>query len=202
MEKKILVADDHSLVRNGLKLIFQTQLGCKEVGQVSSCHALMEELKTKKYTHVVLDINLSDGSIIEVLGNMHRLYPWVHIAIVSMQPKAVYEKILRKYGIYLYISKGANEEETIRQLRQFLQNDHLRPEDRWEEGKDKLAVDFTTREVEVMNYMLQGMRTNDIAETLGLKGNTISTVKNRIFEKTKTSNLIQLREFAALHKII
>jgi DNA-binding NarL/FixJ family response regulator len=202
MEKKILLADDHSLVRNGLKLIFQSQLGCKEVGQVSSCHGLMEELKTKKYTHVVLDINLSDGSIIEVLGNMHRLYPWVHIAIVSMQPKAVYEKILRKYGIYLYISKGANEEETIRQLRQFLQNDNLRLEDRWEEGKDKLAIDFTTREVEVMNYMLQGMRTNDIAVTLGLKGNTISTVKNRIFEKTKTTNLIQLREFAALHKII
>ncbi|MDP4147809.1 MAG: response regulator transcription factor [Bacteroidota bacterium] len=198
MEKKILLADDHSLVRNGLKLIFQTQLGCKEVGQASSCNALMEELKTKKYTHIVLDINLSDGSIIEVLGNIHSLYPWVHIAIVSMQPKAVYEKILRRYGIYLFISKGANEEETIRQLRQFLQNDTPRQEER----REKLAVDFTTREVEVMNYMLRGMRTNDIADALGLKGNTISTVKNRIFEKTKTENLIQLREFAALHKII
>jgi DNA-binding NarL/FixJ family response regulator len=201
MEKKILIADDHSLIRNGLKVILQTKLGILDIGQVSSCNGLMEELKTRKYTHLVLDIHLSDGSILEVLGNVNRLYPGLKMAIVTMQSRGIYERVLKNHGISIYISKEASDEEVTRQLKQFLQNDLPKPEDRVEEKREKPSVDFTPREVEVLGYMLKGLRTNDIADVLGLKGNTVSTVKNRIFEKTKTINLIQLQEFVALYNI-
>ena len=201
MEKKVLIADDHSLVRNGLKIILQTHLGIREMGLVSSCNRLMEELKTRKYTHLLLDINLSDGSALEVLGNIQRLYPTLHVAIISMQSRAMYERVLKKYGASMYISKNASDEDTIHQLGQFLQDEGPRTEERKEDKEEKPPVEFTTRETEVLNYMLTGMRTNDIADALGLKGNTVSTVKNRIFEKTRTDNLIQLQEFVALYNI-
>lgn len=201
MEKKVLIADDHSLVRNGLKIILQTQLGIRDMGLVSSCNRLMEELKSRKYTHLLLDINLSDGNALEVLGNIHRLYPTLQVAIISMQSKAMYERVLKRHGASMYISKSASDEDTIHQLRQFLQDEGPRVDEQLEERRERPPVEFTTRETEVLAYMLQGWRTNDIADALGLKGNTVSTVKNRIFEKTKTDNLVALQDFVALHNI-
>jgi two-component system, NarL family, invasion response regulator UvrY len=199
MDRKILLADDHSLIRKGLRLLFES-LGYKEVGEVASCNDLMKELAQKKYTHLVLDINLSDGSILEVLPNIHRLYNDLRITILSMQPE-IYGKVLKKYGISHYISKNAPEEETIRMLRQFLQNNQPEPENIRPARPESPFLGLTQRELEILHYMLQGRRTNEIAQTLNLKGNTISTVKNRIYEKTMATNLIELKVLASLYEL-
>ena len=199
MDKKILLADDHSLIRKALRVIFGS-MGYTELGEVSSCCELMKELAQKKYTHLVLDIDLSDGSIMKVLPDLQRLYANLRITILSMQPE-IYGKALKKYGIFHYISKDAPEEETIHQLRKFLQNNQPEKEKCKKEVVDNPFSDFTPREVEILHYMLQGKRTNDIAQALNLKGNTISTFKNRIFEKTTATNLIELKDLATLYEV-
>jgi DNA-binding NarL/FixJ family response regulator len=199
MDKKILLADDHSLIRKGLRLLFES-MGYKEVGEVGSCNDLMKELAQKKYSHLVLDINLSDGSILEVIPNIYRLYGDLRITILSMQPE-IYGKVLKKYGICQYISKNAPEEETIRMLRQFLHNNQQEPENCKTATSESPFSGFTQRELEILHYMLKGRRTNEIAQALNLKGNTISTVKNRIYEKTMAANLIELKVLAGLYKL-
>src|ERR1700730_17319044 len=67
MQPQILLADDHSMIRKGLKLLLQLHLSFTEVSEVVSCNELMKELSKKKYTHLVLDIILSDGSTLEIL---------------------------------------------------------------------------------------------------------------------------------------
>ena len=196
----ILLADDHSITRRGLKLLFELYFGYPDMGEVSSCSELMKELSRKTFSHLVLDIILSDGSSLEVLPVIQKLYPDLRIMIFSMQPAGIYAKALRQYGIHHYVSKTIHEDETIKLLRRFLQNepapDHTDPSD-----QNNPFSDFTPRELEILHYMLKGTGTNEIASALNLKWNTISTVKNRIFEKTNTGNVIELKDLATLYKV-
>jgi two-component system invasion response regulator UvrY len=202
MQPMILLADDHSMIRKGLKLLLQLHLGHGQVQEVTSCNELMKELIKKKYSHLLLDIILSDGNTMEVLPNIKRVYPNLKIMVFSMQPAEVYGEALKQYGIFHYLSKTTPEEDTIQVLRQFLQNEQL-PRDVLN-SRHSPANPFTAltiRELEVLHYLLKGIGTKEISETLNLKMNTVSTLKTRIFEKTDTANLKELLELAALYNV-
>src|SRR5580698_9568837 len=162
MQPLILLADDHSMIRKGLKLLLQLHLGFTQVSEVVSCNELMKELSKKKYTHLVLDIILSDGSTLEILPNIQRLYPELRIMVFSMQPAEVYGKALRQYGIDHYLPKTTPEEETIRLLRRFLLNEHP--------TRDLAAMRYPNnpfsalapRELEILHYVLKGFGTKEI----------------------------------------
>jgi DNA-binding NarL/FixJ family response regulator len=118
-----------------------------------------------------------------------------------MQPAEVYGKALRQYGIEHYLPKTTPEEETIRLLRRFLLNEqHFRdnPDVRYPNNPFSALA---PRELEILHYVLKGYGTKEIAETLNVKMNTVSTVKNRIFEKTLTTNLKELIELATLYNV-
>src|SRR5215471_920082 len=123
LQPSILIADDHSMIRKGLKLYMQLNLGYTDINEASSCNELMKELVKKRYTHLVLDIILSDGSTLEVIPNIRRVYPDMNILIFSMQPAEVYGEALRQYGIQYYLSKSSGEEEILKVLQRFLNNE-------------------------------------------------------------------------------
>ena len=75
MQPTILLADDHSIIRKGLKLYIQLNLGYTDIQEVGACNALMRELVKNKYTHLILDLILSDGSTLEVIPKIRRVYP-------------------------------------------------------------------------------------------------------------------------------
>ena len=102
------------MIRKGLKLLLQLHLGFTDVHEVASCNELMKELVKKKYSHLVLDIIFSDGSTLEIVPNIRKLYPDLRIMVFSMQPAEVYGEALKQYGIYHYLSKTTPEEDTIR----------------------------------------------------------------------------------------
>lgn len=201
MEAQILLADDHSMIRKGLKLLLQLHLGFKKVFEVTSCNELMKELIKKSYTHLILDIILSDGSSLEILPNIRRLYPDLRIVVFSMQPPEVYGKALKKYGIYQYLPKNTPEEETLRVLHRFLQNEQSSRDLSHAHFPNNPFSALSPRELEILHYVLKGLGTKEIADTLNVKMNTVSTVKNRIFDKTITSNLKELIELATLYNV-
>ncbi len=201
MQPTILIADDHSLIRKGLKLYLQFDLGYSDIHEVATCHELMNELVKKKYTHLVLDIILSDGSTLEVMPNIRRVYPDLHVIVFSMQPQEIYGEALKQYGIYHYLSKTSEEKDIIRQLRDFLANE--------QEPKEMVATTnpgnpftkLTPRELEILHYILKGLGTKEISSTLNIKMNTVSTLKNHIYEKTNAANVKELIELASLYNI-
>ncbi|HVU58421.1 MAG TPA: response regulator transcription factor [Puia sp.] len=203
MEPKILLADDHSMICKAVRLILELNFGYTDVRGVATCNEMMKELNKKIYTHLVLDINLSDGSTLEVLPTIIELYPQLKILVFSMQPAEVYGEVLKKqYGLSHYISKTASEEETTTRIRKFFQSG-IAPEKEAPAGSETFNpfVKLSAREFEVLHYMLRGLSGNDISRNLNLKHNTISTLKSRIFEKTKTSNVLQLKELANLYNV-
>jgi two-component system, NarL family, invasion response regulator UvrY len=201
MQPQILIADDHSMIRKGLKLYLQLDLGYTDLSEVSTCNDLMKELVKKKYTHLVLDIILSDGSTLEVIPNIRRVYPDLNILIFSMQPEEIYGEALKQYGIKHYLSKSAGEEEILRLLKLFLQNEFPVKKDNGISFEGNPFTSLAPRELEILHYVLKGIGTKEISETLNLKMSTISTLKNRIYEKTCAGNIKELMELATLYSV-
>ncbi len=200
MQPYILIADDHSMIRKGLKLYMQLNFGYADIQEAGTCSELMQALVKQKYTHLVLDIILSDGSTLEIIPNIRRLYPSLKILIFSMQPPEVYGEALKQYGITNYLSKSVGEEEIIHTLQLFLHNEVPVKKESKVLPENPFSA-LAPRELEVLHYVLKGVGTKNIADTLNLKMNTISTIKNRIFEKTTAGNLRELIELATLYNV-
>ena len=201
MQPEILIADDHSMIRKGLKLLLQIQLGYKQITEVSSCNTLMSELVKKRFTHLVLDIILSDGSSLEIIPNIRRVYPNMKILIFSMQPSEVYGEAVKQYGIYHYLHKSLPEEEAIKLISHFIKDDNNNNNNQHSNFPHNPFAALTLRELEILHYLLKGAGSKEIGDILNLKTNTVSTMKARILEKTKSSNLMQLVELAALYNV-
>lgn len=201
MQPEILIADDHSMIRKGLKLYMQMNLGYSEIKEVGSCNELMSELNKKDYTHAILDIILTDGSMLEVIPNIRRVYPGLQILIFSMQPSEIYGEALKQYGVNHYLSKSAGEEEILMVLNKFLKNELPLAKPPGVQQSYNPFSSLTPRELEILHYVLKGIGTKEIAGTLNLKMNTVSTIKKHIYEKTKANNIKELIELATLYNL-
>lgn len=201
MQHRILIADDHSMIRKGIKLLLQTHLGIKDVFEVSNGNGVMSELQKKDFTHLILDIILPDCTSLEIVPNIQRLYPDLKIMVFSMLNGSVYGEALKQYNIYYYLEKTSKEEDTIAFLDSFI--NHYNPAETTS-SKGTTINPFTqlsARELEVLHYMLGGHGTKDISTVLNLRMNTVSTLKNRIFEKTDTKNLKELMQLASIYNV-
>ena len=157
-------------------------------------------LKIGNYTHLILDIILPDGNAIEIIEDINKLYPELSILIHSMQPIEVYGKILKKYQIHSYLYKGVTENEIKYHLECFINSMPLAVS-KVIENEINLFSTLAVRELEVLHYLLKGYRTKEISTLLGLKMNTISTIKSIIFYKVKADSITHLLQLAHANQI-
>lgn len=199
METKILIADDHSIVKMGLTAILNRK-SVLNVDTVSTIEELKEALNKEKYTHLILDIILPDGNSLELIESINEKYPSISILVHSMQPIEVYGKITNKFNIHSYLHKGASESEINYQLELFVNNQPLQLKKKLEDSINPFST-LAVRELEILHYLLNGHRTKEIAANLGLKMNTVSTIKSNIFEKVKAESFTHLLQLAHVHQI-
>jgi DNA-binding NarL/FixJ family response regulator len=189
------------MIRKGLKIYLQVNLGHKQVDESSSCNELLNALKRKPYSHLILDIILGDGSALEVIPTIRILYPNLKILIFSMQAPEVYGEALKQYGIFNYLPKSAGEDEILSVLNRFLKNQNNNSAQNRPSNTENPFSSLSPRELEVLHYLLKGMGTKDVSAQLNLRMNTISTLKTRILEKTNSPNLKHLMELAAIYNV-
>ena len=199
METKVLVVEDHSIVKMGLTAILN-KLKVQEIGDVSTCADLMNELATNDYSHLILDIILPDGNTLEYIETINEKYPHLSILVHSMQPEEVYGKISNKFNIHSYLHKGASESEINYHLELFIKNQPLAIKKKIEDTSNPFST-LAVRELEILHYLLNGYRTKEIANLLGLKMNTVSTIKSNIFDKVKADSFTHLLQLAHVHQI-
>jgi two-component system, NarL family, invasion response regulator UvrY len=201
MSPKVLLADDHSMIRKAVRILCQVQMGLAEIGEAASCKELTLQLEKKGYTHLVLDLNLSDGSSLDILPDIRNAYPDLKIAVLTVQADNIYHDLLRKYGIDYFINKTADADDTVLQLGRFFRNERPgRCRAAGAESRNPFSH-IAPRELQVLQYWLRGTGTKETARLLGVTMSTISTVKGKILEKTNTGNFVQLSELAKLYKI-
>jgi len=201
MERKILVADDHALIRNGIIGIIES-LGYSDVMEAESLSSILKVLTVHRgeITHGLFDLKLTDGIILEKLSFIKKINPEISIAIISMNRPDIYQKPLMKFGIEYYLTKTATDDEMRDFIRRFLNNEPY--------PRHKISRDFsnpfsklTEAEHAVLNYMLEGKGTKEIAVRRDEAQGSVSTLKRRIFEKTGTDNEIELFQLALSYDI-
>jgi two-component system, NarL family, invasion response regulator UvrY len=208
--KKILLCDDHSIIRRGLKYLLTSHFYNYTIDEFNSIAETVAHLKTNTANFAIFDLQLSDGNMMEALPNITALYPQLDILIYSMSNEKIYGKRILQIGARGFLSKDADEEEAIRALQMFLsgQNyisrnlNNLLISDLRNNKKSTDANPFTglsNREVEVTHYLLFGKGIKEISNKMNLHANTIVTYKNRVFEKLGISNLVDLTNIAKLY---
>lgn len=193
---KILIADDHMIVRKGVVFLCQKYFSPCEVDEVETGRALMNALKAKAYSHLILDLELADGLTIKVIPAIRDLYPTLPIMIFTAQKLDMYVGPLSKYGISFIFAKDQSERDTLNGMRQFITNpcQAAPPISSGISSSNALSP----REIEVLGYLLKGLKNSEIAKRLNLTRPTISTYFTRIKEKTGAKNTVEIRKWATL----
>jgi DNA-binding NarL/FixJ family response regulator len=199
MNKRILIADDHPMIRKGIIALLTHYFSDIEIAEACSCNETMRKLMQDEYSHLILDMVLTDGTILEILPNIVSLYPRSRILIFSMQPVGVYQRAMKHYGIRYFLSKTLPEDSIIRLLGKFLNNEcHLPEESQIPENPFSM---LTARELEILHYILKGMGSNQIGDILNIRYNTVSTVRTHIYVKSQTNNIRELFELATRYNV-
>ncbi len=197
----ILIGDDHGMIRRGITLLIQMEIGDYTIFEADSCSKVMAQLNKNYITHLILDIIFADGNSLEILPNIKKLYPSLKILIFSMQPPEIHGEAFKQNDITYYLSKSSDNDTVIKVLTNFLNNNKKIEESNHMVSGINPFKSLSSRELQVLHYMLNGFGTKQISETLNLKMNSVSTLKKRIFDKTDSANFKALIDLCTLYKI-
>jgi two-component system invasion response regulator UvrY len=200
---KILLADDHTILRQGLKQILADGLAGAEFGEASNTQQTIDQLAKKKWDVLVLDINMPGRSGLEVLREARSNYPHLPILVLSSAPEEQMAIRVLKAGAAGYLNKMAAPEELVEALRK------LASGGRYISGRlaERLAGEFSRsnrpaheqlsdREFQVMRLIAAGQSLKEISTTLSLSAKTISTFRGRILEKLHLKSNVDLAHYA------
>ena len=201
IKPRILIGDDHGIIRKGMSLLIQKEIGDYSIVEAGTCSKVMAELNKLYFTHLILDIIFPDGNSMEILPNIKSLYPHLKILIFSMQPPEIHGEAFRQYKYSYYLSKNSDNDTVIKVLTNFLNNDKNIEESNHISSHVNPFRDLSSRELQVLHYMLNGLGTKQISETLNLKMNSVSTLKKRIYDKTNSPNFKALIDLCTMYKI-
>ena len=208
---RVLVADDHAVVRDGLRMILAAEPDLEVVG-VAACGAEAIELAAELAPDVVvLDVAMPDLNGLEAARRIRAADPDVQVVILSMYATAEHLHQALAAGVLGYVVKSAAGTELVRAVRAAAvgRRHHSEPLARMavELGgrRDGIATgpgplaSLSGREREVLQLVVQGRSSADIADALGLSSGTVDTYRSRIMRKLGVDDLVGLVRFAVQH---
>ncbi|MEA3490670.1 MAG: response regulator transcription factor [Campylobacterota bacterium] len=202
---KIIIADDHEIVRSGIKFMVVSQEDFHIEDEASSFSELIELLSQKSYDLLVLDLNLGDKNGIRSIREISDRFDHMPILILSMFPEDPYALQSIKAGAWGYLNKKMVSEELILAVNTVLRGKIYLSAEYMDTLPYGIILDKTVkssieslskREFEVYTLIASGITYRQIANKLSLSPKTVSTYRARILEKLSLSNTNQLIHFA------
>ena len=200
----VLIADDHTVVRQGLKQILSEDPQLTVVGEAVDGNEVLTALETLKVDALVLDITMPGRNGLDVLKEVKRKRPTLPVLVLSMHPEDQFAIRILRAGAAGYITKESAPEELVGALRKVCSGGkYVSPQ-----LAEKLAVfieDKTTRppheklsdrEFEVLRMLALGKTVTEVAEELLLSVKTVSTYRSRVLEKMKMTSNADLTRYA------
>ncbi len=207
---KILLADDHAVVRQGVKQILVEAFNKAIYGEAQNAHELLELIHKERWDMVVLDLTMPGGSGLDVLKQIKHDHPQLPVLILSMHPEDQYAVRTLKAGAAGYLNKESAPEELIQALRKILRGGkyisasvaeelvlHVGPEDDRPPHKQ-----LSDREYQVLCMIASGKAVKEIATELSLSAKTISTYRARILEKMNMKTNAELTHYAIQNGLV
>jgi len=206
-ERKILIVDDHPIVRQGLTELINQEKDLVACGQAEDAYEAMEAIKALKPDLVIVDISLKGKSGMEVIKDIKARHPALPVLTLSMHDESLYAERALRAGAKGYIMKQEATEKVITAIRKVLSGQvyvsnqvATRIVSKFAGGTpdaDASVIDhLSDRELEVFRLIGQGYRTRQIAERLHLSVKTIETYRAHIKEKLNLASASELLRYA------
>ena len=207
---KILIADDHAIVREGLKQIVEEAADMVVADEASSGHEVLDKARNNEYDVVVLDISMPGRDGVDILKQLKSQKPHLPILVFSMHPEEQYAIRVLKAGAAGYLTKESASDELLTAIRRVSTGRKYVSSSLAEKLAFNLERDpekpcheiLSDREYQVMCMIAVGKRIKEIAEELCLSVKTISTYRARILEKMKLKNNSELMHYAIKHRLV
>lgn len=208
---KILIADDHTIVREGIKMLLIEAYPDAQITDVSDSFRLLELVLKEKWDVIISDISMPPGdSGLEAVKKIKQHSPATPVIILSMHAPEQYAVRAIKSGASGYLTKGAATLELVNAVNQVLMGKkYLTPEvvsilaDAFENNQtNKTIKNLSEREHEVFMLLAKGKSISEIAKELMLSANTISTFRARIFEKIGFHTTLELIKYAVDNELV
>jgi two-component system invasion response regulator UvrY len=207
---KILIVDDHAVVRRGLKQILSDEPDMAVCGEAPDTRELAKIVDTQNWDIIILDITLTDGSGLDVLSELKRKHPLLPVLILSVHPEEQYAIRALKSGADGYVNKRCAPEELVNAVRKVVSGGKFispvvaeRLAYSLREGfKQPLHETLSNREYQVTCMIASGKTLKQIALELYLSVKTVRTYRQRIMEKMKFRSNAELIHYAIKKRLV
>lgn len=202
---RIAIADDHALVREGMRRMLSGSRQIEVIGEASNGAEAVELVATKTPDVLLLDITMPVKDGIEATADIVELGVTTKILILSMHADEQYALRTLRAGANGFISKGARLEELLRAITEVHNGERYLPESMQGSFADQLAqpegekplIDLLSkREFQVMSYLAQGMTNREIADILQISVKTVDTHRGHVLKKLRLRNNSDITRFA------
>ena len=207
---RVLIADDHAVVRRGLKQIVADEYREATIGEAQNAQEVFKFVREQDWDIVVLDISMPGKSGLEALKELKQEYPKLPILILSVHPEEQYAVRALKAGAAGYLTKESAPEELIQAITKALGGGKYvsaalaeKLAFNLEADTEKLAHEtLSDREYQIMRMLASGKTVGEIADELALSVKTVSTYRARILEKMKMKSNAELTYYAIKHQLV
>ena len=206
---RVLLADDHTVVRRGLKQILAETEDIRTGGEVDSGAGVLHAAREKKYDVVLLDITLPDQNGLEVLGQLRTAHPNLPVLMLSVHPEEQYAIRALKGGAAGYLTKDSAPEEMVAAIRKVYRGGKYVSAALAERlagllGSQEKAPheSLSEREFQVMLLLANGKSVSEIANGLALSAKTVSTYRARLMEKLGVKSIAELVQYVMKYGLI
>ncbi|WP_421946177.1 response regulator [Pedobacter sp.] len=211
---KVLLAEDHTIVRNGIVALLEKEEDIKIIAEAKNGEEVLSLLESGVAPDVILtDINMPDMNGIELISTLKTNYPQIKTLVLTMLDDENHVNQALNAGAHGYLLKNVNIDEIIFAIKQITKEYKyictgislnllaLASSNPYSQ-KIKLDVDISKREIEILNLIAQGFTNSEIADKLFTSKRTIEGNRQNLLDKTGTKNTAALINFVVRNKII
>lgn len=208
---KILIVDDHAIVRRGLRQLLSDEFGDVQFGEAGNAAEALEQSHRAAWDVIILDISMPGRSGLDVLKEIKKEQPGVPVLVLSMHPEDQLATRALKAGASGYMTKESATEELVGAVSKVLAGGNyvspnlaelLARDLGRETGDVDLHERLSDREYEVMIMIASGKSVSEIAEELSLSVKTISTYRTRVLDKVHMKSNAELARYAIKHGLV
>lgn len=200
---RVLIADDHFLVREGLKMTIAAMQNVEVVGEAANGGEVLAAIKTTNAHVLLLDMSMPGISGVELVRRVKSERPSLSILVLSMYGEAQLASTVLQNGASGYVTKGKGRETLLAAIRKVASGDHYIDPDLAEKilfdvrtPTDSVREQLTGRETQILRMLQAGKSATQIAHELSLSPKTVSTHKIRVMQKLHCQNNVELLKYA------
>jgi two-component system invasion response regulator UvrY len=203
---RVVIADDHTLIREGLRNVLGREPDMRVVGEASSGPELISLLQGMRADVVLLDINMPGEGSVETLQRIRAMRPEVPVLILSVLPEDQVATRFIRLGAAGYVSKWAAAEELVNAIRSVLGGTrYVSPAlaERLAIGRGRPSHEsLSRRELQVLRRIAGGRSVKQIADELGVSVSTVHTHRSHVLDKLSLRSDVELTRYAVAHHLV